>query len=237
MKIKISDLTKTYSIGPSLITAVCKVNLEINGAEFIAIVGPSGSGKSTLLNLIGLNDYPTSGAILIDDADASFLSRRERRKIRLFRMGFVFQTFNLLPTLTALENVEVPMALAGKPQKRQREDAVRLLEAVGLSKRLFHRPKELSMGEMQRVAIARALANRPELIIADEPTGELDSKTGRELIELLFDMNRREKAAIIVATHDEKIVSVADTIYTIQDGKLELGANTKNLKATRNPRT
>jgi putative ABC transport system ATP-binding protein len=222
MEIKTIDLTKTYRLGPSEITAVNKVNLEVNEARFIAIVGPSGSGKSTLLNLVGLNDYPTSGKIFTDDADASLLSNSKRRKIRLFRMGFVFQTFNLLPTLTALENVELPMSLADKPQKEQREKALRLLETVGLGKRLFHRPKELSMGEMQRVAIARALANNPEIIIADEPTGELDSKTAKEIIALLFDINRKEKTAVIVATHDEKIVDVADAIYTIQDGRLRL---------------
>ena len=222
MKIKTTDLTKTYHLGSSEITAVNKVNLEINEAIFIAIVGPSGSGKSTLLNLIGLNDYPTFGKIFVDDADVSLLSSRERRKIRLFRMGFVFQTFNLLPTLNALENVELPMALAIKPQKEQREKALRLLEAVGLSNRLFHRPKELSIGEMQRVAIARALANNPEIIIADEPTGELDSKTAKEIIALLFDINRKEKTTVVVATHDEKIVETADTIYAIQDGKLKL---------------
>ena len=222
MKIKTVDLTRVYRLGSSEITAVNKVSLEVNGAEFIAIVGPSGSGKSTLLNLIGLNDYPTFGKIFVDDTDASVLSHRKRRKIRLFRIGFVFQTFNLLPTLTALENVELPMALAGKPQKEQREKVVRLLETVGLGNRFYHRPKELSIGEMQRVAIARALANNPELIIADEPTGELGSKTAKEMISLLFEINRRHKATVIVATHDEKIVEVADTIYTIQDGKLRL---------------
>ena len=222
MEIKTIDLTKTYRLGPSEITAVNKVNFEVNEAKFVAIVGPSGSGKSTLLNLVGLNDYPTSGKIFADDSDASLLSNSKRRKIRLFRMGFVFQTFNLLPTLTALENVELPMSLADKPQKEQREKALKLLETVGLGKRLFHRPKELSMGEMQRVAIARALANNPEIIIADEPTGELDSKTAKEIIALLFDINRKEKTAVIVATHDEKIVDVADAIYTIQDGKLRL---------------
>jgi putative ABC transport system ATP-binding protein len=222
MEIKTVDLTKIYSVGSSTITAVDKVSFEVNEARFIAIVGPSGSGKSTLLNLVGLNDYPTLGKIFIDNADASLLSNSKRRKIRLFRMGFVFQTFNLLPTLTALENVELPMSLADKPPKKQREKALGLLETVGLGKRLFHRPKELSMGEMQRVAIARALANNPEIIIADEPTGELDSKTSKEIIALLFDINRKEKATVVVATHDEKVVDVADAIYSIQDGNLRL---------------
>jgi putative ABC transport system ATP-binding protein len=222
MKIRTVDLTKTYYLGSSAITAIDKVNFEFTEPSFIAIIGPSGSGKSTLLNLIGLNDSPTSGKIFIDDADASLLPTGKKRKIRLLRMGFIFQTFNLLPTLNALENVELPMALADKPQKDQKQRAATLLEAVGLGNRLFHRPKELSMGEMQRVAIARALANNPEIIIADEPTGELDSKTAKEIISLLFDINRGEKTAIIVATHDEKIVDVADFIYTIQDGRLKL---------------
>jgi putative ABC transport system ATP-binding protein len=217
MKIKTVDLTRTYRVGPSKITAVNKVNFEVNKVTFTAIVGPSGSGKSTLLNLIGLNDCPTSGKIFIENIDTSLLSGRERRKIRLFSIGFVFQTFNLLPTLNALENVELPMSLAGKSEK-----AVRLLKNVGLGDRLSHRPRELSIGEMQRVAIARALANDPEVIIADEPTGELDSKTAKEIIGLLFDINRKLKTTVIVATHDEKIVEVADTLCTIGDGKLKV---------------
>lgn len=221
MRIKTADLTKTYRIGPSQIAAVNKVSLEVDEATFVAIVGPSGSGKSTLLNLIGLNDAPTQGRVLIDDADASLLSASERRRIRLMRMGFVFQTFNLMPTLSALENVELPMALAGTPQRIQKERALRLLETVGLTGRVRHRPKELSMGEMQRVAIARALANHPEVIIADEPTGELDSKTAKEIISLLFEANKKEKTTVIVATHDEKVVNVANKTYIIKDGNLE----------------
>jgi putative ABC transport system ATP-binding protein len=194
----------------------------VNEGALVAIVGRSGSGKSTLLNLIGLNDDPTSGKILVDDVNVSSLSGRERRRIRLHRMGFVFQTFNLLPTLSAVENVELPMALANDSRKEQREKAVRLLKSVGLGDRLSHRPKELSMGEMQRVAIARALANDPEAVIADEPTGELDSKTAEETISLLSDINRKDKKTVIVATHDEKVVKLMDTVYTLQDGKLRL---------------
>jgi ABC-type lipoprotein export system ATPase subunit len=220
MKIKAVNLTRTFHVGSSDITAVNSVNLEIEEAKFIAIVGPSGSGKSTLLNLIGLNDYQTSGKIFVDNADASLLSGRERRRIRLLRMGFIFQTFNLLPTLNALENVELPMALAGMPQREQRENASRFLEAVGLNARAVHRPKELSMGEMQRVAIARALANNPEIIIADEPTGELDSETGKEIIGLLSEINQNEETTIVVATHDQKIVEAAEVLYRIQDGNL-----------------
>ena len=222
MKLRTVDLTRVYRRGSSDIVAVNKVNLTVEPAEFVAVVGPSGSGKTTLLNLIGLNDYPTSGKVFIDGSDASVLSGGERRKVRLFRMGFVFQTFNLLPTLSALENVELPMALAGVAQREQREKAVRLLEIVGLGNRLFHRPKELSMGEMQRVAIARALANDPELIIADEPTGELDSKTAKEIVDLLFEINKKRKTSVVVATHDEKIVDVAQRVYRMVDGVLSL---------------
>jgi putative ABC transport system ATP-binding protein len=221
MEIRTVNLTRSFRVGSSEITAVRAVNLEIIEPKLIAVVGPSGSGKSTLLNLIGLNDYPTSGQILVDDADTSRLSGRERRRMRNRRMGFVFQTFNLFPTLNALENVELPMSLADKPQKEQQEKAMKLLEIVGLTHRCNHRPKQLSMGEMQRVAIARALANRPEIIIADEPTGELDSKTAKEIINLLQNINQRQKTTVIVATHDEKIIDAADRVYTMQDGNLK----------------
>jgi len=220
--VKTIELTRTYRRGLSYIVAVNKVNIEVEETTFISIVGPSGSGKTTLLNLIGLNDHPTSGKILFMGKDVSRLADKERRKIRLQNIGFIFQTFNLLPTLTALENVELPMALANVPHRAQRKRALKLLGIVGLTNRLQHLPRELSMGETQRVAVARALANDPEIIIADEPTGELDSKTAQEIISLLFDINRKEKTAVIVATHDEKIVKLADTVYTIQDGKLRL---------------
>jgi|YelNatPaOPRAMG01_1025707.scaffolds.fasta_scaffold12630_4 putative ABC transport system ATP-binding protein len=222
MKIKTVDLTRIYKMGSSEIVAVNKVSIEVNENQIVAIVGPTGSGKTTLLNLIGLNDYPTSGKIFIDSIDTTLLPASERRKIRLFHIGFIFQSFNLLPTLTALENVELPMALAGKPEEEQKKRASELLETVGLSDRAYHRPKELSTGEMQRVAIARALANNPKVIIADEPTGELDSKTAKEIISLLFNISKNERKTVIAATHDEKIVNFADVIYTIYDGKIKL---------------
>jgi putative ABC transport system ATP-binding protein len=223
MRIRTVDLTRKFRVGPSEIAAVNGISFEVDESKLTAIVGPSGSGKSTLLNLIGFNDYATSGRIFIDDMDASRLSGRKRRRIRLMHMGFVFQTFNLLPTLSALENVEMPMTLVGMSQKEQREKASKLLDAVGLGSRVSHRPKELSMGEMQRVAIARALANDPEVIVADEPTGELDSKTARETIALLSEINKKKRTTVIVATHDEKVVEVADKTYTIQDGRLKEG--------------
>jgi putative ABC transport system ATP-binding protein len=222
MKITAEELTRTFCVGSSEIAAVNRVNFEISGPRFIAVVGPSGSGKSTLLNLIGLNDRPTYGRILVDGADAALFSSDKRRRIRLLRIGFVFQTFNLFPTLSVLENVELPMSLVGKTQELQREKATALLETIGLGKRLQHRPKQLSMGEMQRVAVARAMANNPELIIADEPTGELDSGTAKEIINLLHNVKERDKKTVIVATHDEKIIDAVDTVYTIQDGRIKL---------------
>ena len=221
MKIRTVNLTRSFRVGSSEITAVKAANLEINEPKLVTVIGPSGSGKSTLLNLIGLNDYPTSGEVFIDDSDTSQLSASKRRKIRSARIGFVFQTFNLFPTLSALENVELPMSLVNKSQEEQRERAMNLLETVGLTHRHDHRPKQLSMGEMQRVAIARALANKPEIIIADEPTGELDSATAKEIISLLQDINHLEKTTVVVATHDEKIVDAADLVYTMQDGQLK----------------
>jgi putative ABC transport system ATP-binding protein len=225
MKIRTVNLTRSFRVGSSEIVAVRAVNLEISEPKLITIIGPSGSGKSTLLNLIGLNDYPTSGEVFMNDCDTQQLSSSERRKIRSTRIGFVFQTFNLFPTLNALENVELPMSFANRSQKEQRERAMKLLETVGLAQRCEHRPKQLSMGEMQRVAIARALANRPEIIIADEPTGELDSATAREVISLLRDINQREKTTVVVATHDEKIIDAADVVYTMADGSLRLQGN------------
>ena len=220
MKIKTTDLTKSYHVGSSEVVAVNKVNLEINGPSFSAVIGPSGSGKSTLLNLIGLNDRPTSGRIYLDNVDVFEASENWRRRIRRERLGFIFQTFNLLPTLNALENVEVPLAFAGKTESQQQEKAVALLEMVGLEKRIAHRPRQLSMGEMQRVAIARALVAKPEMVIADEPTGELDSETGKEIVDLLVRINREMKTTLIVATHDDKVVKEADRVYRIHDGRL-----------------
>ena len=217
---KTLELTRVYRLGVSRIVAVNKVNLEIEEASFVSIVGPSGSGKTTLLHLIGLNDYPTSGKVFFKGKDTSFLSEKERRKIRLRNIGFIFQTFNLLPTLTALENVELPMASSHIPQETQRKRAIQLLENVGLGNRLQHRSKELSMGEMQRVAIARAMSNDPSIILADEPTGELDSKTGFEIMKMLENLCRERKTTIIVATHDERIVEMSDITYRICDGSI-----------------
>lgn len=220
MIVRTFELTRKYQLGPSTIVAVNKINLEIKESALTSIVGPSGSGKTTLLNLIGLNDNPTSGKMFFAGKDTSLMSEKIKRKTRLFKIGFIFQTFNLLPTLTALENVELPMTLAKIPHEKQRKRAVQLLEEVGLTTRLNHRPKELSAGERQRVAIARALANNPSLILADEPTGELDSETGIKIIQLLLDFCRKRKTTVVVATHDEKITKIADVVYKIRDGSI-----------------
>jgi putative ABC transport system ATP-binding protein len=220
LSLNIEHLTRIYRLGPSIITAVDDVSLKVEAASFVTIMGPSGSGKTTLLNLLGLNDFPTSGKLFFDDEDAAGFSDRKRREVRLHRMGFIFQTFNLIPTLNAFENVELPMALCGKSNEEQRDRTSRLMQMVGLEKRLYHRPKELSAGEMQRVAIARALGNAPKIIFGDEPTGELDSETGSEIIHLLFELCRTQKTTVIVATHDKRLTETADVTYEIHDGKL-----------------
>ena len=221
MIIETKGLTKIYHVGSSQIKAVNNVNLKIEKGSIISILGPSGAGKTTLLNLIGLLDEPTSGKIFFNGIDTSILGESVHRKLRLMNIGFIFQTFNLLPQLTVIENVELPMALAGLPSYQQTEKAMRLLEAVGLEKRMNNLPKQLSVGEMQRVAIARAMANDPQLVIADEPTGELDTKTGTEIIDLLYNLCKEKGVTIIVATHDEKITKKADIIYQMRDGTLE----------------
>lgn len=220
MIVETVELTRIYRQGSSRIVAVDNVNLEVEEATFVSIVGPSGSGKTTLLNLIGLNDYPTSGKVFFMDKNVAYLADKERRKIRLQHIGFVFQTFNLLPTLSVLENVELPMALANVPHETQKERAVDLLQKAGLTERFQHRPRELSMGQMQRVAIARALANQPSLILADEPTGELDSETGSKIMKLLSDLCKNRGKTVIVATHDKKIVEMADITFWIRDGMI-----------------
>jgi putative ABC transport system ATP-binding protein len=203
-----------------VIAAVTDVNLSIDAQQFVVIVGPSGSGKTTLLNLIGLIDTPTSGTVIFQGIDTSQLSARQRRQLRFTHLGFIFQTFNLIPTLTALENVELPLAFLGRPSVEQRVNACALLESVGLSHRLCHKPHELSVGEMQRVAIARALINQPALILADEPTGELDSSAGSAIIQLLADLCRIHHTTVVAATHDEQMMDMATHQYRLHDGRI-----------------
>ncbi len=217
--VRLENVKKVYSLGKAKVEALRGVNLSIYPGDYVSLMGPSGSGKSTLLNLIGALDKPTSGRVLIDGTDIGKLSPKALAKLRREKIGFVFQQFNLLQRLTALENVELPMWFAGVGKRKRRKRAKELLELVGLGKRMHHKPTELSGGEMQRVAIARALANNPEIILADEPTGNLDSISGAEIIELLEELNRQGKTLIVV-THDQEFGSRAKRRIRIRDGRI-----------------
>ncbi len=215
--IKLENVKKVYHLGEVLVEALRGINLSVRKGEFLAIMGPSGSGKSTCMNMIGCLDVPTSGRILLDNIDISKLHESELARIRGKLIGFVFQQFNLIPSLNALENVMLPMMFQGKPRVERIKKAMELLDLVGIKKRAYHKPSELSGGERQRVAIARALANDPEVILADEPTGNLDSKTGRLIMELLKKLNENG-TTIVMVTHDEDLAKYADRIALIKDG-------------------
>jgi putative ABC transport system ATP-binding protein len=213
------DLHRDYTLEGEQVHAVRGVSLEIEAGEYVAVVGPSGSGKSSLLNLLGAIDRPTSGRVLIDGRDVGTMSDREVTSFRLRHIGFVFQRFYLLPILSARENVELPVAEAGVPAAERRARASELLAYVGLAARARHRPSQLSGGEQQRAAIARALANRPALLLADEPTGELDAHTGAEIIEL-FDRLNRDGVTVLVVTHDEELARAARRVIHMRDGAI-----------------
>jgi putative ABC transport system ATP-binding protein len=212
-------LVKTYRMGKILVEALRGVSLNIQRGEVIAIMGPSGSGKSTLMNLLGCLDRPTSGEYILDGETVSRLSDNKLAAIRNRKVGFIFQSFDLLPRVSALENVELPLRYSGGNHHRQR--AKQALEAVGLSDRVKHRPSELSGGEQQRVAIARALVLNPAIVMADEPTGNLDSKSGREILDLLLSLNKERAMTVIIVTHDLSIASQTQRIIRLRDGLLE----------------
>ena len=211
------DLRREYHMGGELVRAVRGVTLDIARGDYVAIVGPSGCGKSTTLNLLGGIDRPTSGAVTIEGSRIDKLSDAAATRFRLLHVGFVFQRFYLMPALSAIENVELPMAEAKVPRDKRVQRAKELLAYVGLGARNDHRPAQLSGGEQQRVAIARALANKPQLLLADEPTGELDAKTGAEMIQLLAQVNR-DGTTIIVVTHDEQLAQAAHRVVHMRDG-------------------
>lgn len=213
-------LVKTFRLGNDAIRAVDGVDVAIRRQEFVAVMGPSGSGKSTLMHLIGSLDTPDGGTLRVDGKDLSRLSEHEKDLYRRRGVGFIFQNFSLLPTLTALENVAYPMELLRVPMPQRRQKAAELLSWVGLEKRHGHRPRHLSGGEMQRVAIARALANDPPLLLADEPTGNLDSRTAREIMALFRRINRERETTIILVTHDPEVGKCADRIILMRDGRL-----------------
>lgn len=211
------NLSKTYGKPPLQVFALRQTNLYIKQGDYIAIIGPSGSGKSTLMNLLGCLDKPTTGKIFIEGHDVSTLNENELARIRREKIGFIFQKYNLIPTLNALENIELSMGFAGVDSQLRTEKAKKLLEMVDLSKRLTHKPSELSGGEQQRVAIARALANDPSIILADEPTGNVDTKSGENIMSILEEINR-EGETIIVVSHNMTIAQRAKRVLRIQDG-------------------
>ena len=219
--VRTKDLIKEFTMGGQTLQALKGIQLDIYKGEYISIMGPSGSGKSTLFNMVGGLDKPTQGTVFINDVDMAQLDAQELAYLRCRTIGYIFQSFNLIPVMTALENVTLPMVFAGVPQDEGIERGMDLLKMVGLGDRFHHKPTELSGGQQQRVACARALANNPSIILADEPTGNLDLKTGKEIIDLLKKLNKENNVTIISATHDLKMLDISDRIVWIRDGYVE----------------
>lgn len=219
--VSISDVTKQYTLGKTVVPALRGVDLSVAAGDFVSVAGPSGSGKTTLLNLIGCVDTATTGVVKIDGQDTKNLKDRQLTDLRLNTIGFIFQSFNLVPVLSVFQNVEFPLLLQRKYTTEERRKRVtELLDKVGLATHAKHRPSELSGGQRQRVAIARALVTRPKIVLADEPTANLDSKTGETILDLMREMNRTEKTTFIFSTHDAKVMSYAHSIIKIADGKV-----------------
>jgi ABC-type lipoprotein export system ATPase subunit len=217
--IEVTDVAKVYEVGSVRVEALRGVSLAIRRGEYVALVGPSGSGKSTLMNTLGCLDRPTSGSYLLEGSEVTALSKDQRAAVRNRHLGFVFQNFNLLARTTALENVELPMIYArGVPARERHRRAVAALESVGLGDRLDHHPSQLSGGQQQRVAIARALVNGPSILMGDEPTGNLDSRTGQDVIDLFRRLNREQGLTVIIVTHDRGVAAAADRVVTLRDG-------------------
>ncbi len=215
------NVTKTFMMGKVEVEALKGVSLDVKAGEYLSIMGPSGSGKSTLFNMIGGLDKPTDGKVFIDEVDISQLDASELAWLRNRKIGYIFQTFNLIPVMTALENVTLPMTFAGVPDDDATDKGLELLNVVGLNKRHGHKPQELSGGQQQRVAVARALANDPAIILADEPTGNLDLTTGEEIIVLLKSLSTDRNVTIISATHDHKMLNVSDRVVWVRDGLID----------------
>ncbi len=219
--VRLIDVRKVYGQGETAVQALRGITFDIIRGEYLSIMGPSGSGKSTLFNMIGALDAPTSGMVFIDEVDVAQLDPFEMAWLRCRKIGYIFQTYNIMPILTALENVTTPMIFAGVPEDEARDRAVEILRMVGLGNRLFHRPCELSGGQQQRVAIARSLANNPSIILADEPTANLDTRTGQEINDLLKMLQKERGVTIICATHDMKMLNISDRIMWLRDGNLD----------------
>jgi putative ABC transport system ATP-binding protein len=226
--IEIKNLNKTYVMGHEKVEALKDVSFKINKNEYVALMGPSGSGKSTLMNLIGCLDSPTRGSYILHENDVSGMSDSELAEVRNKEIGFVFQTFNLLPRLSALENVALPLIYAGMPKNVRLEKAKKTLESVGLGDRIMHKPNELSGGQRQRVAIARALVNNPAIILADEPTGNLDTKTSYEIMDL-FEKLHEQGNTVILVTHEADIAEHAHRIIRLRDGLVESDVNNEQI--------
>lgn len=226
------DLVRTYGEGPTAVHAVNGISCQVEAGQYVSIMGPSGSGKSTLFNLIGGLDKPTNGSVFINSMDIAQLDARELAFLRCHTIGYVFQTFNLIAVRTALENVVLPMLFAGLQSEEAEERGMDLLGLVGLKERFNHRPNELSGGQQQRVAIARALANSPSIVLADEPTGNLDLSTGQEIITLLKSLNQEQGVTVISATHDLKMIDVSDRVFHIRDGKLQRVESREEIQLT-----
>ncbi len=218
--IRLDDVCKNYKMGEVIVKALSNMSLDVKRGEFLAIMGPSGSGKSTAVNMVGCLDIPTHGNIYLDGQNIAKMTESELAQIRGRKIGFIFQSFNLINTLSALENVSLPMIFQNVPKENRIARATKLLEMVELGDRIHHKPTELSGGQQQRVAIARSLANDPEVVLADEPTGNLDSKTGAMVMEFLRKLNKNEKKTIIMVTHDSKLANHADRIAMLSDGKI-----------------
>ena len=219
--VRVTNVTKTFQLGKIAVHALKGIDLEIPTGQYVSIMGPSGSGKSTLFNMIGGLDKPTSGKVYIDEVDVSQLDAYELAWLRCRKIGYIFQTFNIIQVMTALENVTLPMTFAGMRNDEAIEKAMGLLDLVGLGDRFQHKPFELSGGQQQRVAIARALANDPAIILADEPTGNLDLTTGEEIIRLLQNLSHERNVTVISATHDIKMLNVSDLVVWIRDGRID----------------
>jgi len=219
--VEANQLTKTYRMGEIDVHALCGVSLKIARGEVVSIMGPSGSGKSTLMNILGCLDQPTSGEYCLDGADVARMSEDQLAEVRNRKVGFIFQSFNLLPRSSALSNVELPMRYGPPNGKTRSQRAKEALEAVGLGDRIHHRPNELSGGQQQRVAIARALVNHPSIIMADEPTGNLDTRSGVEIMELLLRLNRERNVTLIIVTHSPEVAAQTERVIRIRDGQVE----------------
>ncbi|MAE64341.1 MAG: ABC transporter [Phycisphaeraceae bacterium] len=219
--VRLSDVERTYRVHDETVHALRGINLDIYAGEYVSIMGPSGSGKSTLFNMIGGLDQPTRGGVTVHGIRIADLTRPQQARLRNRCIGYIFQTYNLIPVMTALQNVALPLLLGGREMKQAQDRAAELLASVGLEQRLHHRPDELSGGQQQRVAIARSFANDPSIILADEPTGNLDTHTGEQIIENLSEMSRRHGVTIISATHDHKMLYVSDRVVTIRDGRAD----------------